>query len=158
MGRKSTKENKNIFQQIREEIGLTRNQAEQLLEYISEDRIEKIEADENQARPDEIIHMAECYKKPELPNYYCSHVCPIGKKYVPEINNKELSQITLEVLGYLNNLDSLKNRLVEISIDGQISEDEKLDFITIKDSLVSLKSTIDSLLLWIDKQKVNSGK
>lgn len=154
MGRKSIKVNKNIYQQAREEIDLTRDQAETLLEYISSDRIEKIESNKSAPHPDEVLRMAECYKKPELSNYYCSHECPIGKKYIPEINDKALSQITLEILDGLNNLEKIKNRFVEISVDGKINGDEKKDFIKIKEALNNLKATIDSLSLWVEKQDI----
>lgn len=43
MGRKSTKENKTIYQTSREALGLTRDQASEKLQFISADRIEKIE-------------------------------------------------------------------------------------------------------------------
>ena len=43
MGKKSTKENKNIYQTSREEAGLTREKASELMEFVSADRIEKIE-------------------------------------------------------------------------------------------------------------------
>ena len=43
MGRKSVKENKNRYQEIREELNLTREQASELLEFVSADRLEKIE-------------------------------------------------------------------------------------------------------------------
>ena len=43
MGKKSIKENKNIYFQSREEAGLTRAQASEAMEYVSESRIEKIE-------------------------------------------------------------------------------------------------------------------
>ena len=43
MGRKSIKENKNYYQEIRESLNLTRDKASELLEFISADRIEKIE-------------------------------------------------------------------------------------------------------------------
>ncbi len=41
MGRKSTKQNKNIYQTSREAVNLTREGAAELLEFISSDRIEK---------------------------------------------------------------------------------------------------------------------
>ena len=47
MGRKSTKENKNIYQTSRETAGLTREGASELLEFISSDRIEKIENEDD---------------------------------------------------------------------------------------------------------------
>ena len=44
MGRASTKQNKNRYQLVREELGLTREKAEALLETVSADRIEKVES------------------------------------------------------------------------------------------------------------------
>lgn len=151
MGRKSTKENKNIYQQIREELGLTREAAAAALEFISDDRIEKIENEKLSPRPEEVIQMAKVYKRPELCNYYCSHECPIGQKYVPEIENKNLSQITLEMLALLNKLETEKNRLIEITVDGVISEDEEEDFLEIRKQLDEMAKTIDSLSLWVEK-------
>ena len=105
MGRKSTKENKNIYQTSREALGLTREAAAEQLEFLSADRIEKIESEKSLPHPDEILAMADCYKNPSLCNYYCSHECPIGQEYVPEVQMKNLSQITLEMLASLNTLN-----------------------------------------------------
>jgi DNA-binding XRE family transcriptional regulator len=151
MGRKSTKENKNIYQISREEIGLTRESAAESLEFISSDRIEKIESEKSLPHPEEILAMADCYKNPALCNYYCSHECPIGQEYVPEITFKELSQITLEMLASLNSLEKEKNRLIEITVDGIISEDEKKDFEKIQNQLAQISLAIDSLELWVQK-------
>ena len=43
MARISTKENKNIYQQIREDLQLSREAASELLQFIGPDRIEKID-------------------------------------------------------------------------------------------------------------------
>lgn len=157
MGRKSVKTNKNIYQISREEQELTRERASDLLKYISPDRIEKIESEKSMPHPDEIIAMAECYKKPSLCNYYCSHECPIGIKSVPEIEPKDLSQITLEMLSTLNKLYKEKDRLIEITVDGEITHDEIRDFKSIKTTLEQMSSTIASLNLWIDNT-IASGK
>ena len=151
MGRKSTKENKNIYQLSREEAGLTRDAAAEQLEYISADRIEKIESEKSLPHPDEILAMADCYKNPSLCNYYCSHECPIGQEYVPEVTFKELSQITLEMLASLNSLEKEKNRLIEITVDGVISDDELKDFGKIQEQLAQISMAIDSLQLWVQK-------
>lgn len=151
MGRKSTKLNKNIYQTSREEAGYTRDGAAELLEFISADRIEKIESERSLPHPDEILAMANGYKNPSLCNYYCSHECPIGQEYVPEVQFKELSQITLEMLASLNSLDKQKNRLIEITVDGQISEDELKDFEKIQEQLSQISMAIDSLQLWVQK-------
>ena len=155
MGRNSIKENKNIYQQSRENASLTREAAAEKLEFISESKIEKIEYEKVLPHPDEVLAMAKCYKNPSLCNYYCSHECPIGQEYVPEVTFKELSQITLEMLASLNSLEKEKNRLIEITVDGVISDDELADFKKIQTQLSQISLAIDSLQLWVDKALID---
>ena len=108
MGRTSTKENKTNYQLAREELGLTREKASELLETIAPERIEKIESERSLPRPDEVLTMAEKYKTPSLCNYFCARQCPIGQQYVPEIRNGELSDIVLKMLAALNAMDRKK--------------------------------------------------
>lgn len=157
MGRRSTKENKNIYQTSRENLDLTREEAAERLRFVSEDRIEKIENERTLPHPEEILAMAECYRNPSLCNYFCSHECPIGREYVPEIKAKELSQITLEMLATLNTLTQAKERLIEITVDGEISEDEMPDFLAIQQELERMSMIVDSLNLWI-RNTIISGK
>lgn len=150
MGRKSTKDNKNIYQTSRENRNLSREAAAEKLGFLSADRIEKIENEKTLPHPEEVLAMADCYKNPSLCNYFCSHECPIGIEYVPEIKTKELSQITLEMLATLNKLAYAKERLIEITVDGQLSQDELPDFLKIKEDLEKMALAIDSLNLWLD--------
>ena len=69
MGRASTKENKNKYQLVREELGLSREKASELLETISPERLEKIENEKSMPQPDEVLTMAEKYKRPSLCNH-----------------------------------------------------------------------------------------
>lgn len=155
MGRRSTKENKNIYQTSRENLGLSREAAAELLEFISADRIEKIENERTTPHPEEILAMADCYKNPSLCNYFCSRECPIGQEYVPEVKAKELSQITLEMLATLNMLTKKKDRLIEITVDGEITEDEIPDFLKIQEELEKMSLAIDSLELWVNNTIAN---
>ena len=157
MGKKSIKENKNIYQLCREELDLTRDKASEMMQFISSDRIEKIENEKSLPHPDEILLMAECYKKPNLCNYYCSHECPIGHENVPELKLKDLSQIVLEMLASLNSMDKEKNRLIEITADGEITDDEYRDFASIQKELNKISLSVNSLKLWLD-QMVADGK
>ena len=151
MGKKSVKENKNIYQLYRENAELTRDKASEIMGFVSADRIEKIESEKSLPHPDEIMAMAECYKQPDLCNYFCSHECPIGQEYVPEVKIKDLSQITLEKVASLNSLEKEKNRLIEITVDGQITEDEFEDFKRIQTQLDNISMAVDSMKLWIQK-------
>lgn len=93
MGKKSIKENKNIYFQSREDAGLTRAQASEIMGFISESRIEKIESEKVTVQPEDVVAMAEAYKKPGLCNYYCSHECRIGEEYVPEVKLASLASL-----------------------------------------------------------------
>lgn len=151
MGKRSIKENKNIYQISREAQELTREKASEKMVFISSDRIEKIESEKSLPHPDEILEMAKCYKAPGLCNYYCSHECPIGEHYVPEIKMKDLSQIILEMIASLNAMDKEKNRLIEITVDGEITPDEMKDFKAIQAQLARISSSVDALQLWVEK-------
>lgn len=155
MGRASTKENKNKYQLAREELGLSREKASDLLEVIPPERIEKIENERSLPHPDEVLVMSQKYKKPSLCNYYCSNECPIGKEYVPEVQIKELSSIVIEMLASLNSVNKTKDRLIEIAADGVISDDEIDDFIHIQEELERISVTVETLQLWAEKMLAN---
>lgn len=151
MARVSTKENKNIYQLTREGLKLTRETASELLETIPPERIEKIENERSLPHPDEVLTMTEKYKCPNLCNYYCANQCPIGREYVPEVKIKDLSQIVLEMLASLNAMNKRKDRLIEITADGKISDDELEDFLYIQEELERISITVETLQLWAEK-------
>lgn len=155
MGRSSTRENKTRYQLAREELGLSREKASELLETIAPERIEKIESERSLPRPDEVLIMAEKYKTPSLCNYFCARQCPIGQQYVPEIRSSELSDIVLKMLASLNAMDRKKERLIEIAADGTISRDEIDDFVRIQKELERISVTVETLQLWVEKMLAN---
>lgn len=155
MARVSTRENKNVFWQAREALGLSREAASELLETIPPERIERIETEKFMPHPDEVLLMAEKYKAPTLCNYYCSQVCPIGQQYVPEIKIKDLSQIVLEMLASLNSMQRQTTRLIDIAADGVIDNDELKDFIHIQKELERISITVETLQLWSEQMLAN---
>lgn len=94
--------------------------------------------------------MASCYNRPDLCNYYCSHKCSIGEKYVPEVEVAELPNIILKTIASLNEINPLTGRLIQISHDGKITDDEIHDFALISKKLDEISLAIDSLNLWVD--------
>ena len=151
MARVSVKENKNIYHKTRESLQLTRESASELLESITAERIEKIENERSLPHPDEVLIMAEKYKQPSLCNYYCGNQCPIGQQYVPEVKIKDLSQIVIEMLASLNSVNKRKERLIEITVDGTISEDEIEDFVVIQQELEKISIAVETLQLWSEQ-------
>lgn len=155
MGRASVRENKTPYQIAREELGLSRERASELLECITPERIEKIESEKSLPRADEVLVMADKYKKPALCNHYCSRQCPIGREYVPHVEMKELSAIVLEMLASLNAVGRMKDRLIEIAADGAVDNDEIDDFIYIQGELERISVTVETLQLWSERMLAN---
>lgn len=118
---------------------------------VSASRIEKIEYELQEPTPYDIIQMADCYKRPDLCNYYCSHKCNIGDRYVPEVEISELPNIILETIASLNEINPLTSRLIQIARDGKITDDEIKDFAFINKKLDEVSLAIYALNLWIDK-------
>ncbi len=157
MPKMSVKENKNAFFKRREELGLTRDKASELLESISPERIEKIENEKCDPHPEEVLIMAEKYKSPELCNYYCSNQCRIGQQYVPEVKIQDLSQIVLKMLSSLNAVQRSKERLIDITADGQIDNTELEEFISIQEDLEKISITVETLQLWSEQMLANGS-
>ncbi len=157
MPRISTKENKNIYQITREELVLSRETASELMETISPERLVRIESDSFLPHPEEVLEMAKGYKKPALCNYFCSQQCPIGRQYVPEVKINDLSQIVLGMLSSLNSMQREKDRLIDISADGMIDNDEFPDFIRIQRELEKMSVAVETLQLWAE-QMMADGK
>lgn len=151
MARRSTRENKTIYQRTRESLNLTREEASELLQTMPPERIERIENERVEPHPDEVLLMSDKYKQPTLCNYYCANQCPIGKHYVPEIKVKDLSQIVLETVAALNAMQKEKDRLIEITVDGKITGDELADFVRIQEELEKISVAVETLQLWCER-------
>lgn len=146
MGRASIKENKDEYQLTRERLGYTREEAAELLN-VSESKLERME--DGHISPYDVMDMAEKYNEPNLCSYYCMHDCPIGIGYVPKIEVKDLPTVTIEILTKLNKLNTDKDRLLEISEDGQITEDELDDYARIEENLDKMELAIAALKQWV---------
>lgn len=144
-------ENKTPYQERREQLGLSREKAAQMLDGISYERLYNIEHGKTTPTPEDILIMADAYEDPALCNTFCSHQCRIGQKYVPHVEVGELPSITLGIVATLNKLDDMKNRLIEICADGGIDESEQEDFAEIQENLEQLSLSVEALQLWMEK-------
>lgn len=145
------------FQKSGMDASYTQESASNDLNEISLDRIKRIESGSHKIRPSEVCAMADLYHDPTLYNFYCTNVCEIGKKYIPKIETGELQKIVLKMLSSLNSIENTKNRLVDIAVDGEISDEEIDDFVHIQRQLNEISITVEALKLWVDKE-IKDGK
>lgn len=151
MGQKSINENKNMFWLRREELGLSREKASELIDGMTADRLYKLETGKLKLYPDDISAIAKAYDMPEFCNNYCAEVCSIGRKYVPRVEVNDLTRTTLQMLSSLNLVQQKKDRLIEIAADGMIEEDEIKDFVDIQIELENISIATEALQLWTEK-------
>lgn len=78
MGKQSTRKNKTIYQICREEAGLTRSEACDKMDAVSDSRLEKFEYELQDPTPYDIVQMADAYKRPDL----CIIIVPTNAKSV----------------------------------------------------------------------------
>ena len=155
-----------IYKSIRKEHDMTRDDvcdvAIDLNKPLQPERLERIENGKLEIHPEEVMLLSEIYGEPTLCNHYCSKECPIGQKYVPEIKIKDLTRIVLEMLSSLNSMKKRQERLIEISADGIIEDDEIQDFVFIQKELESISITVETLQLWVEQMiaedKINKEK
>ncbi|MBQ9867476.1 MAG: XRE family transcriptional regulator, partial [Lachnospiraceae bacterium] len=69
---------------------------------------------------------------------------------IPEVEVHSLSEITLGIISSLNSLNFEKDRLIDIAVDGKLTEDELMDFFRIQKQLNNLSLTIEALKLWVN--------
>ena len=129
---------------------------------IQPERLERIENGKFPINPEEVLLLSEIYGEPTLCNHYCSNECPIGEKYVPEVKVKDLAQIVLEMLSSLNSMKKNQERLIEITADGIIDDEEIKDFVFIQKELEHISITVETLQLWVEQmvadKKINLEK
>lgn len=102
--------------------------------------------------------MADRYNAPQLLNYYCLHECPIGCRQSLSDKLLGIDRVTVKLLKSLkvDELEEIKDSLLDIAEDGRITEDEKPELREILDYLDDLAKTISELKT-IGKIALNGG-
>lgn len=99
---------------------------------------------------DKVALMAALYEAPELCNYYCKNVCPLGDS-VPKAEVNGLERITLKALVALNKMEGIQEELLSIGEDGVVDDEEREDMLRIIDRLNEISNVATSLKIWAEK-------
>ena len=108
---------------------------------------------------DKAVLMADRYNAPWLLNHYCLNECPIGCRQSISDEVLGIERVTVKLLKNLkvDQIESVKEKLVDIAEDGVISEDEKPDLKEVMDYLDALSKTVSELKT-IGQIALNGGK
>lgn len=129
MANVTAKTSSNIFYKARCEAATHNEQLssrEGAADYMSIDRgrLYRIESGIAVPYPEEIRLMADLYNAPELENYFCRTMCPLGCE-MPKAELANLDRITVRTLSVFRKIGKTKEMLLDITADGVIDESEK---------------------------------
>jgi transcriptional regulator with XRE-family HTH domain len=99
---------------------------------------------------DKVALMSDLYNAPELKNYYCREICPLGCDS-PKIMVEDLDRVTLRTLSVSEKIEGFKSTLLNIVADGIISEDEKPDLNRILSIMDEVDAVFHTFRLWAEK-------
>ena len=94
--------------------------------------------------------MADVYNAPELKNWYCSNICPLGAEF-PKVELEDLDRLTIKALSNLRKISNVKEDLLDITADGVISVEERPKFHDVIKTLDEISNIAQSLKLWAKK-------
>lgn len=117
---------------------------------IDRGRLYRIESGIANPYPEEIHLMADLYNAPELENYYCTNICPLGRE-MPKADLADLDRISIRALSTFRKIGETRELLLDITEDGVISEEEKGDLNKVLKNLEELEQIAQSLKLWVKK-------
>lgn len=117
---------------------------------IDRGRLYRIESGIVHPYPEEIHLMADLYNAPELKNYFCRNMCPLGGD-IPEAEIADLDRITVRTLSAIRKLGETKELLLDITEDGVIDKSERDDMEKVLHNLEELEQITQSMKLWVKK-------
>lgn len=96
---------------------------------------------------DRVADMARAYKAPELLTDYCTNVCPIHGFLPLATQDRGIQGITLRLIMRFNDneLHKMKDELVEIAEDGEVTADEVPRMEEILEQLEQMAVTISEM-------------
>lgn len=100
--------------------------------------------------PDMVLKMSDLYNAPELENYYCTNMCPLGCN-IPKVDLEALDRISLRALSTFRKVEETREILLDITADGVIAEEEKADLQKVLCNLEELEQIAQSMKLWVKK-------
>lgn len=156
MARKATKAADSVFYKARMEAAAFNdnyNSREGAAEELGIDRtrLARIELGSLNPYPEEVLMMTDAYNAPELGNYYCSRMCPLGKETIEEAELLHLDRLTIKIIAALGSADFIKETMLQITEDGKITREEAEQAQEVLDGLAKIAKRATEMKIWIDK-------
>lgn len=156
MGRNATKAPDNVFYVARKDAEAcndrlgSREGAEEETG-IDRTRLARIEGGVLTPYPEEVWMMAKVYQAPQLCNFYCANLCPLGRETVAPCELLELDRLALKVVSAMRGAGFVGDTILDVAEDGKISEEEIPKLEEVVERLEAMEKASMELRLWIAK-------
>jgi len=107
-------------------VHLSQERASELSD-IPKKALAKYEVYPEEAPPERILKLSQTYKDPEILEWYCTDVCPVGKSCHSKLVVNDLSGAAMKVIKETDDLHGLSKLIMEMFWDGKIDESELID-------------------------------
>lgn len=118
---------------------------------IDRTRLARIELGSLNPYPEEVLLMADAYDAPQLANFYCSKMCPLGKKTVPPAEMRNIDRLTIRIITALGEANEIKNAILEVVQDGIVTTEEAPRIQRVVAALEQIAITAQELKIWVSK-------
>ncbi len=140
-----------MFRQARNRAGMSRDEAAFRL-HIGTRTLTNYEHQITVTPPEIALRMQEIYKDPTLTARYCADYCPIGQIFAHRVpDNQHLCSVVLGLLKEQADVENLREKLIEITADGVIDQDEIPELERILEELMDLEKKIADFKLHVAK-------
>ena len=149
---------KNLYYRVRENCGLSREEAAEKLG-ISPTKLGRIERGEIIPQAEDVVAMVSAYNDKTLYNYFCSNDCMVGLHCrVDEVRPVSLAEATLGIICSVNSFNGWKDKFIEIASDGSVDPNELEDFKSICKSLKKISAMTERLKISVESYTASSNK
>ena len=118
---------------------------------IDRTRLARIELGSLTPYPEEVLLMSDTYNAPEIANFYCSKMCPLGKRTVPPAEMRTIDRLTIRIIAALSDANEIRDTILSIAEDGEVTPDEKDQVLEVVAALKQIQVTAQELQMWVTK-------
>ena len=157
MSKYATKANENVFYLARSEAAkfndslASREGASEMLG-TDRTRLARIELGSQDPLPEDVLLMADLYRRPELCNHYCTRICPIGKKTMEPMIEGSLPELAIKSFFAAHDIDQPAEEFLKMMEDGKLDSRDKQRLEEILPEIRKTVNVFNTLLVMLSKE------
>lgn len=157
MSKYATKANENVFYLARSEAAkfndslASREGASEMLG-TDRTRLARIELGSQDPLPEDVLLMADLYRRPELCNHYCTKICPIGKKTMEPMVEGSLPELAIRSFFAAHDIDQPAEEFLKMMEDGKLDSKDKERLEKILPEIRKTVNVFNTLLVMLSKE------